>query len=746
MTYNVLLVLQIICTIASLMCAIRILTLKNASSSRYLITTTLCSFIYSAGYVQEMMAKTEETAVMSFGVQYFGLGFVVFTYFLFVCDYCGIEKVPAYVRLPIFLFDVFTVVCVLTMRTNHLYYSSVSFDEGGLYPHLITGKTFFYGAFAGYEFILLFFCAIVFARNSRRMKQKHKKRLMMFLFAESILPIIGTIVNLSGVFGGFDCGPSMVSIMLSLMTFTLTNGKMVDIRGLAFMNIFQNMGNGMIIADADENYVDSNDIANKIFPELMTWGIENQVSQLNLNLCDSSEEQYFERDGKYYLSTCTKLNERGRHVGYEISISDISEMRERVEQMRTLKEEADAANEAKSTFLANMSHEIRTPLNAIIGMAELSERETSWDVVRDYIGQIKAAGKMLLDIVSGVLDISKAESGKLELVPVEYDLWELLNSVINVTNMRIGDKPIDFYVDIDPKLPRKLYGDDVRVRQILLNFLGNAEKYTDSGHIKLGIDGKRDGDKLRLLAYVEDSGRGIKEEDKDKLFKAFSQVDAKSNRGITGTGLGLNIAAKLIELMGGTYKVDSVYKEGSTFSFEIDQEIVANIPLASGVEREKLQVTKFASFFLYGKQTDAAMEEKDAERKNAEAIKYPNAKVLVVDDNKVNIKVLSAFLKHFEIQADVSLSGMDAIEKVRAKEYDLVFMDHMMPEMDGVETTEKIRAMEDIAWAKTVKIIACSANVLKGVEELFTEAGMDDMVPKPIQMEELALKLKKYLS
>ena len=245
---------------------------------------------------------------------------------------------------------------------------------------------------------------------------------------------------------------------------------------------------------------------------------------------------------------------------------------------------------------------------------------------------------------------------------------------------------------------------------------------------------------------MEDSGRGIKEEDKDKLFKAFSQVDAKSNRGITGSGLGLNIAAKLIELMGGTYKVDSVYKEGSTFSFEIDQEIVANMPLALGVEREKLQVTKFASFFLYGKQTDAAMEEKDAERKNAEAIKYPNAKVLVVDDNKVNIKVLSAFLKHFEIQADVSLSGMDAIEKVRAQEYDLVFMDHMMPEMDGVETTEKIRAMEDIAWAKTVKIIACSANVLKGVEELFTEAGMDDMVPKPIQMEELALKLKKYLS
>ena len=246
------------------------------------------------------------------------------------------------------------------------------------------------------------------------------------------------------------------------------------------------------------------------------------------------------------------------------------------------------------------------------------------------------------------------------------------------------------------------------------------------------------------MAKIEDSGRGIKEEDLGKLFKPFSQVDTAKNRGITGTGLGLNISARLIELMQGTYSVKSTYGVGSTFSFEVKGEVIALAPLANGVKREPIKVTKYASFYLYGK-PDSEASKREEEKREANEKKYPDARVLVVDDNKVNVKVLCAFLKRFDINPDTALSGEEAIEAVKEKEYDLILMDHMMPEMDGVEATKIIRALR-LPWSRTVRIVACTANVLKGIEEEFKEAGMDGFLPKPIQMDSLSKELLKNLN
>ena len=326
----------------------------------------------------------------------------------------------------------------------------------------------------------------------------------------------------------------------------------------------------------------------------------------------------------------------------------------------------------------------------------------------------------------------------------EYDVVEFFNSVINITNMRIGDKPVEFLIDIDPTIPRRLYGDDVRLRQVFMNFLGNAEKYTDTGHIKLTVDGHVEGKRIKLTVSVEDTRRGIKDADIDQLFKPFSQVDTLKNRGITGTGLGLNIAAKLIDLMGGSYSVKSTYGEGSTFSFDVYEDIVDAEPFAGDKERKVYTAAKYLTFHIYGKRESAETRTLIAKQQKAGEKKYPDARVLVVDDNKVNLKVLSAYLKKFDISADIASSGEEAVEAVRYKEYDLILMDHMMPGMDGVEATGIIRKL-DVPWAKKVRISACTANVIKGVEEEFKEAGLDGFLPKPVQFDDLSEHLYRML-
>ena len=380
---------------------------------------------------------------------------------------------------------------------------------------------------------------------------------------------------------------------------------------------------------------------------------------------------------------------------------------------------AIVAGNAKSQFLAQMSHEIRTPLNAVLGMNELILRENKNSDIAEYARNIQNAGKTLLTLINNILDFSKIEDGKMKVIPILYDTSNLISDLVNIVSERAHKKGLKFVTEIDPNLPRSLYGDDVRIRQIITNLLTNAVKYTQEGTVTLVMTCEFiDDDSINMFVQVKDTGIGIKKEDIDKLFLSFQRLDEEKNRNIEGTGLGISIVQKLLTMMGSKLEVESVYGIGSSFSFHLKQKIIDKVPIG---DYKTHIVEKFT--------TDT--------RKYFQA---RDAKIIVVDDNRMNLKVARGFLKYNGIVPDMVDSGEKCIEYARKTSYDIIFLDHMMPGMDGVETLQRLKAL-----GTQSKIIAMTANAISGAHEFYIKEGFDDYISKPIDPEMLESLLLKYL-
>jgi signal transduction histidine kinase/ActR/RegA family two-component response regulator len=408
--------------------------------------------------------------------------------------------------------------------------------------------------------------------------------------------------------------------------------------------------------------------------------------------------------------------------------------------LRDLKEATDKARDAsevKSHFLANMSHEMRTPMNVIVGLTDLMlEEDDIPDKTKETLEKINTAGNTLMGLINDVLDISKVEAGKLELMPVQYDVASLLNDIITLNVIRIESKPAAFKLDIDENLPASLFGDDLRIKQILNNLLSNAFKYTKEGTVTLGVHSQRDGrrqkDDVWVSFYVSDTGIGIRKEDISKLFSAYTQVDTHANRQIEGTGLGLSITKKFIELMGGEISVESEYGKGSTFRFRIHQGFVTEQLLGK-------DTISSLSRFQY-----ADKKKHSQEKLIRSDLSY--AHVLVVDDFPTNLDVASGMLRKYKMQVDCISSGREAINRIAAGKpvYDAVFMDHMMPELDGVEATAAIRAL-GTKYSETIPIIALTANAVTGSEQMFLDNGFSAFLAKPFNVANLDAIIQRWV-
>ena len=397
------------------------------------------------------------------------------------------------------------------------------------------------------------------------------------------------------------------------------------------------------------------------------------------------------------------------------------------EQKKILQQnqELERLSQTKNRFFANMSHEIRTPINTIIGLNEMILREEVSEEVAENAVHIQSASKMLLALINDILDMSKIESGKMEIVPIQYDTGAMFSDLVNIIWVRAHEKNLEFRLDISPTIPSMLYGDAVRIKQVVTNLLTNAVKYTPKGSVTLSAQSEAVGsDRVRLTISVSDSGIGIKKEDMQRLFHSFRRVDESTNAGIEGTGLGLSISQQLVKLMGGTITVDSIYQKGSTFTIQIEQEVVSSSPMGHR---------------NYMVKTSAGQRQR-----YRQIFEAPDARVLVVDDNEMNLLVAKKLLRETKIQVDLARSGQECLNLTRQHIYHVIFMDHMMPEMDGLETLRRLQTQENGLCHET-PVIALTANATSDADRAYREKGFCGYLSKPVSGALLEAMLLRFL-
>lgn len=713
--YSFLVGFQILMVLGCLVFVIIMTRQRENTLSKLMLCVGFFGTIQNAGYLLEMLSENISEAMTAVRVEFMGGAFMSTFLFIFVARYCG-YNIPAKLETLMFGLDGFVLLCIWGYRYTPLYYSGVSFVTEGLFPHLILEKGPLHYVFLILMFIHMIGCFVMTLLTNRRLRNSKQKINLIALGICSIFPIPGFICDMFQWIEGYDAVPACEALSIIAFGIVIVFFHIFDITITAHERIIKSMDEAVLIVDADGGFVEANDRARELFQSLSHFRKGEQVCRENLKevLRDNNYFEYAACNHTFEVHA-NKIWHNRLVVGYSIVFVDMTQSKKQLEQMQLLKANAEKANRAKSEFLARVSHEIRTPINAVIGMNEMVLRESKQEDVKKYSMDIKTSAHALLGIINDILDFSKIESGKMEIVPTEYELNSMLNDLYNMFSLRAREKGLRFEVNIDPGLPSKLYGDDIRIRQVLINLLTNSVKYTRKGTVTFEAAGERDGGDVVLHFTVRDTGIGIRQEDIPKLFSAFERLDEEKNRDVEGTGLGMNISLQLLKLMNTDLHVESVYGEGSRFFFSLRQGVVDAEAIGDFQERAK----------------------KAAREHNYHAsFTSPEAEILLVDDNRVNRRVFCGLLKQTKVKITDVGSGRECLDHIRQKHYDLIFLDHMMPEMDGMETMERMKEMED-NLCKDTPVIMLTANAIMGAKEQYLAAGFHDFLAKPIDQTKL---------
>ena len=704
----------------------------------YLFFSCVSNLVYNTGCLLELRATDQETYVAALKMGYLGRIWIGLSLFLFLAELSG-TIIPGYMKTIAALIHVIIYSTILDIERTDLYYDYMEFVLDGDFPKLLhSGGPLYYLLTAMNLFYTVGGIFLITRKYIREKNEIAKKRYLMIVIA--MFFVGGTYIiyffKLIPLARKFDVMVIGFAICLIFMLIAIIKYRMLDATTAAKNYVVDELSEAIIAVDTEGNITYFNKPAGRLFPEL---GNNSRGKDTNADLFGEISEliesgEPLTINGKIYTPKANHLTDDGYNIGTLYTLTDDSDHYRYMDELREQKQEADEANEAKTQFLANMSHEIRTPINAVLGFNEMilrecEDKDEDFANISTYAGSIKSAGNNLLSIINGILDISKIEAGKMDIVKAPYTLSSLLNDVSNMVFLKTKEKGLAFIVDVDESLPDELYGDKARIRQVITNILANAVKYTDKGSVRLTVRGafeskNEPGYMLNLMIEVKDTGIGMKKEDIEKLFAKFQRLDLDHNSTVEGTGLGLAISRQLMTMMGGTIKVESEYGTGSAFAIEIPQEIVSNEPVGDFKTRFENDIVEA--------------------RSGEEAFKAPDADILVVDDTRVNLTVAAGLLKKTGIKIDTAGSGYEATEKTLEKTYDLILMDQRMPGMDGTEALKIVREQEN-GLNHGTPVICLTADAIIGAKERYIAEGFSDYLAKPINNHELLQTMLKYL-
>ena len=676
--------------------------------------------VIEIGLLLEFRSDSLPEFVISFKTKYIGMAAASLILLRFVEVICG-SKIPSFV----YVIQAIVVIAIVALLLHMDYENYVLTDwetVSGRINALSSVEFFVLNVIFPIDLFAIFtVCSAICVKAIKRYKGITKIRIV-FILVVALLFVLSTIAYYASDFVGIDISIYFIFAIVLSLAILLVKFDFFDSIQAAIVNVMFRGPLGIIVADQDDNIIFHNASARKMISNIESFHRIDEDKMLERIYKDGGGD--YENGDNTYTVHVDEIREANYLVGHQFVVSDVTKLHNKMDELEKMTELANRSNEAKSIFLANMSHEIRTPINAIVGMDEMILRETASDIIKDYAIDIKSASHTLLGIINDILDISKIESGVLSLINGEYKLSQVVLDVKNITEKKAKDKGLSFSIEVDEDIPENLYGDELRIKQVMINIINNAIKYTKEGSVKVNISYLKVGEddkKIELVIDVSDTGIGIKEDEKNKLFTKFQRLDEIRNKNVEGTGLGLSIAKSFVSMMDGYIDVDSIYGEGTTFSIHIIQEVT---------DPETI-----------GNIDDRAVNNKRSDNEHIKLI-ATSARILVVDDNELNLKVLLGLLKITRISIDTASSGKECIEKMKDEQYDCVLLDIMMPELNGVET---LKVLKDKNIKGDVPVIALTADATAGAEDLYISLGFDDYLTKPISYSKCEEALIKYL-